>query len=97
MGKSSLRVRTMQRLQQQGIACAAIDITAIGTWDITPEQWYAGVIDSLVGSLNLYDNFDLESWWSEHDLVIMRVRLRIFRYLLNLLKMLTRRNYGKVG
>jgi len=69
MGKSSLRVRTMQRLQQQGIACAAIDITAIGTWDITPEQWYAGVIDSLVGSLNFYDNFDLESWWSDNDLL----------------------------
>jgi hypothetical protein len=43
MGKSSLRVRTMQRLQTEGVACAAIDITAIGTWDITPEQWYAGV------------------------------------------------------
>jgi WD40 repeat protein len=69
MGKSSLRVRTMQRLQQEGIACAAIDITAIGTWDITPEQWYAGVIDSLVGSLNFYDNFDLESWWNAHDLL----------------------------
>ncbi|PLZ80949.1 hypothetical protein CEN44_29050 [Fischerella muscicola CCMEE 5323] len=69
MGKSSLRVRTMQRLQQQGIACAAIDITAIGTWDITPEQWYAGVIDSLVGSLNFYDKFDLESWWSDNHLL----------------------------
>jgi WD40 repeat protein len=69
MGKSSLRVRTMQRLQQQGIACAAIDITAIGTWDITPEQWYAGVIDSLVGSLNFYNNFDLESWWSDNHLL----------------------------
>ncbi|AFY82439.1 hypothetical protein Oscil6304_2837 [Oscillatoria acuminata PCC 6304] len=28
MGKSSLRVRTMKRLQAEGIACAAIDITA---------------------------------------------------------------------
>ncbi|MEH2313736.1 MAG: ABC transporter substrate-binding protein [Nostoc sp.] len=63
MGKSSLRVRTMQRLQQEGIACAEIDITAIGTQDVTPDQWYAGVIDSLVKSLKLNDNFDLESWW----------------------------------
>lgn len=38
MGKSSLRVQTMQRLQAQGIACAAIDITAIGTSEVTPEQ-----------------------------------------------------------
>ncbi|MCL1467148.1 AAA-like domain-containing protein [Argonema galeatum] len=69
MGKSSLRVRTMQRLQAEGIACAAIDITAIGTSDITPEQWYAGVIDSIVGSLNLYDNFDLDTWWTEKGLL----------------------------
>src|SRR4028118_1651383 len=63
MGKSSLRVRTMQRLQAEGIACAAIDITAIGTADITPEQWYAGVIDSIISSLELYDTFDLVTWW----------------------------------
>jgi hypothetical protein len=69
MGKSSLRVRTMERLQGEGIACAAIDITAIGTWDITPEQWYAGVIDSIVGSLYLYDKFDLDSWWESHHLL----------------------------
>ncbi|MEW6498417.1 MAG: AAA-like domain-containing protein, partial [Cyanobacteriota bacterium] len=69
MGKSSLRVRTMQRLQAEGCACAAIDITAIGTWDITPEQWYAGMIDSIVSSLNLYEIFDLETWWYKHSLL----------------------------
>jgi WD40 repeat protein len=69
MGKSSLRVRTMQRLQAQGVACAAIDITAIGTSDITPEQWYAGIIDSIVSSLNLYEIFDLETWWMERSLL----------------------------
>ncbi|MBD1924407.1 AAA-like domain-containing protein [Microcoleus sp. FACHB-831] len=69
MGKSSLRIQTMQRLQAEGIACAAIDITAIGTSDITPEQWYAGVIDSIISSLNLYGEFDLESWWYEHKTI----------------------------
>lgn len=67
MGKSSLRVRTMQRLQAEGIACVSVDLTAIGTSDIPPEQWYAGVIDSIVGSLNLYDSFDLEDWWITHS------------------------------
>ncbi|HEY9727630.1 MAG TPA: AAA-like domain-containing protein [Chroococcales cyanobacterium] len=67
MGKSSLRVRTMQRLKSEGIACAAIDITAIGTWDITPEQWYAGVIDEIARSLELYQTFDLERWWLSHS------------------------------
>ncbi|KOP26361.1 hypothetical protein AMR41_11025, partial [Hapalosiphon sp. MRB220] len=69
MGKSSLRVQVMRRSQQEGIACAAIDITAIGTADITPEQWYAGVIDSLIGTFGLYHDFDLESWWFENNLL----------------------------
>nr|WP_315786464.1 AAA-like domain-containing protein [Fischerella sp. JS2] len=69
MGKSSLRVQVMRRLQQEGIACAAIDITAIGTADITPEQWYAGVIDSLIGTFGLYNDFDLENWWFENNLL----------------------------
>ncbi|MBD2195638.1 AAA-like domain-containing protein [Calothrix parietina] len=78
MGKSSLRVQVMRRLQDEGFACAAIDITAIGTADITPEQWYAGVIDSLVGSLNLYTSFDLETWWTENGLLSPVQRLSKF-------------------
>ncbi len=66
MGKSSLRVRTMQRLRAEGIACAAVDITAIGASDITPEQWYAGVIDRIANSLNLSEKFDLDIWWLSH-------------------------------
>jgi signal transduction histidine kinase len=69
MGKSSLRVQTMQQLQVEGIACAAVDITAIGSKDITPEQWYAGVIYSIVSSLELYERFDLETWWIERSLL----------------------------
>jgi WD40 repeat protein len=78
MGKSSLRVRTMQRLQAEGVACAAIDITAIGSWDITAEQWYAGVIDSIVSSLYLYETFDLDSWWESHGLLSPVQRLGKF-------------------
>ncbi|MEG3971525.1 AAA-like domain-containing protein [Microcoleus sp. T2B6] len=69
MGKSSLRVQTMARLQQEGFACAAVDITSIGTSDITPKEWYFGIIDSLVNSFELYNNFDSYEWWTNHDLV----------------------------
>ncbi|NJM73921.1 MAG: hypothetical protein HC862_29555 [Scytonema sp. RU_4_4] len=69
MGKSSLRVRTMQRLQKEGITCADIDISGFVTSDMTLEQWYAGVIDSLVSTLNLYERFDLDSWWNNHHLL----------------------------
>ena len=48
MGKSSLRVRSMQRLQAEGVACAAIDITAIGSESTNMEQWYAGVSRQLL-------------------------------------------------
>ncbi|WP_240038738.1 MULTISPECIES: AAA-like domain-containing protein [Okeania] len=64
MGKSSLRVKTRQRLEAEGIACATIDITEVGTWEVTADQWYAGVIDSIVSSLNLDDFFDIDEWWS---------------------------------
>ncbi|MEG4057666.1 MULTISPECIES: AAA-like domain-containing protein [unclassified Microcoleus] len=69
MGKSSLRVQTMARLQQEGFACAAVDITAIGTANITPKEWYFGIIDSLVNSFELYNNFDSYEWWTSHELV----------------------------
>ncbi|MEW6491534.1 MAG: AAA-like domain-containing protein [Cyanobacteriota bacterium] len=78
MGKSSLRVRTMKRLQAEGIACATIDIAAIGIWGITPEQWYAGMIDSIVSSLELYETFDLGTWWTERDLLSNVQRLSKF-------------------
>jgi hypothetical protein len=36
MGKSSLQTRTKQRLEVEGICCAIVDITEIGTTDSTP-------------------------------------------------------------
>jgi hypothetical protein len=69
MGKSSLKVHTMQRLEANGVACAAIDLTRIGTSDMTPEQWYSSVIDSIVSSLDLYETFDFYTWWEENQLL----------------------------
>ncbi|MBD1896068.1 GAF domain-containing protein [Coleofasciculus sp. FACHB-129] len=62
MGKTSLRVRTMHKLQAEGFACAAIDLTKIGSQDITPDQWYAGVMRRLVTSFQLSDKINLQSW-----------------------------------
>ncbi|MBD2579290.1 AAA-like domain-containing protein [Oscillatoria sp. FACHB-1406] len=65
MGKSSLRVRAMQRLGNEGIACAAIDLTRIGSRNITPQQWYLGLIESIAKSLSLSlgDRAILSQWW----------------------------------
>lgn len=66
MGKSSLRVRTMQKLQLEEIACVAIDLTTIGTSGLNSEQWYNGMINHISESLKLDDKFDLDALWEEN-------------------------------
>lgn len=74
MGKSSLRVQTMQRLMVEGMACAAIDVSAA---DATPEQWYAGIIYRLASSLKL-ETFDIDDWWEQYPLLSSSERFRLF-------------------
>ena len=62
MGKSSLRVQTMARLQAEGVVCVSVQMTDIIDEEITPEQFYAGVIDSITQDLEL--NFDPMAWWA---------------------------------
>ncbi|MDJ0553641.1 MAG: GUN4 domain-containing protein [Microcoleaceae cyanobacterium MO_207.B10] len=78
MGKSSLRVQTMRRLHASGIMCAAIDLTAIGSQDITSEQWYAGIVYSLASGFDLLDRFDILSWWSDRSFLSALQRLNHF-------------------
>lgn len=61
-GKSSLRVRLMQRLQAENIACADIDLSAIGTYQVTPQQWYGSLIQNLVSQLGLWKDYDQQIW-----------------------------------
>lgn len=53
MGKSSLRVRAMKRLQSHGVACAAIDLTSIGSTDITVKDWYYGLTSEIADQVGL--------------------------------------------
>jgi hypothetical protein len=54
MGKSSLMVRTVRRLRQDGVAVAVLDLTAIGQ-NLTLEQWYDGLLSRLGQQLDLED------------------------------------------
>ena len=65
MGKSSLRVRTMQRLKEANVACAEVDLTGIGSQGLTEEQWYGGVVNELIRGLQLPESFDWRSWWRD--------------------------------
>ncbi|MBH8554985.1 AAA-like domain-containing protein [Nostocaceae cyanobacterium CENA357] len=75
-GKSSLRVRTMQRLRLEGVECAAIDLSAGGIQNVPPEQWYADLIDTLVDSFGL--DLDFGDWWEANQLNSLVTRFRKF-------------------
>jgi CHASE2 domain-containing sensor protein len=65
MGKSSLRVQTLRQLQGDGIACSVIDITSIGSHDITPTEWYLGVVRRLARSFRT--RVKALQWWQERE------------------------------
>ena len=63
MGKSSLRSRTQQRLVQEGIACATLDLNGVIDTEITPKTWYYTLANLLGRQLGLLPEFDLWAWW----------------------------------
>ncbi|HEY2951702.1 MAG TPA: AAA-like domain-containing protein [Verrucomicrobiae bacterium] len=63
MGKSSLMVRTANKLREQGVSVVVLDLTAIGQ-NLTPEQWYDGLLVRMGRQLNLED--ELEVYWEAH-------------------------------
>ncbi len=65
MGKSSLMVRMMNHFQHDGYRCGAIDLTRIGSENITPEQWYKGFTVELWRSFGLLRAVNLKTWWKE--------------------------------
>jgi len=74
MGKSSLRVRVMQRLQAEGSVCLFVDLTGMGTSN-TREQWYAGIVQSLVSSCEITSlKSQWRTWWKERRTVISPVQ-----------------------
>ncbi|MFE4106131.1 AAA-like domain-containing protein [Almyronema epifaneia] len=66
MGKSSLRLRTRHRIHRASQGhCASVDMTRIGSENITANQWYQGIAFDLLRSLRLYRQIDLSLWWME--------------------------------
>jgi WD40 repeat protein len=71
MGKSSLLVRTKSQLQDEGFKCTSIDITSIGSENITPQQWYKGIVGELTRGFKLFKHFNLKKWWDEEDISLL--------------------------
>ncbi|CBN57304.1 MULTISPECIES: AAA-like domain-containing protein [Kamptonema] len=78
MGKSSLLVRTLHRLQAENFQCSTIDMTRIGSENITPLQWYKGTIGELWRGFNLLGKVNLKTWWQVEEDVSFLQRLSHF-------------------
>ncbi|BAY47538.1 WD-40 repeat-containing protein [Scytonema sp. HK-05] len=78
MGKSSLLVRTRYRLQQEGFKCTTVDMTNIGSENITPTQWYKGVVGELWSGFKLLGKINLKAWWQQHEDISLLQRLSWF-------------------
>lgn len=64
MGKSSLMLRTAERLAENGVRTVQIDLTLIGT-QVNAVQWYFGLLYEIRKQLQL--PVSLTAWWAEHD------------------------------
>ncbi|QDZ38737.1 AAA family ATPase [Euhalothece natronophila Z-M001] len=65
MGKSSLMIQMMHHLRNEGWGCAAVDLTRIGSEEVTLNQWYKGLAVELWKNFGLLRSINLKSWWNE--------------------------------
>jgi tetratricopeptide (TPR) repeat protein len=65
LGKSSLMVRTVNRLKSRAIRTVVIDLTAIGIEEVSDSEWYFGLISQLRRQLDL--TLDEVAWWKEQS------------------------------
>ncbi len=61
MGKSSLMVRTAEKLTESGTRCAIVDLSQVGVL-VTAEEWYLGILTAIEDSLDL--DVDVYEWWA---------------------------------
>ena len=84
MGKSSLRLRTSNKLRNEGIFCVDIDITPLCGFGTSEDQFYAGFLHMLLKELKsqLGSNKDREinlgTWWKEHERLPVLMKIQTF-------------------
>lgn len=70
MGKSSLMIRTAVRLRESGICTAILDLTAVGQ-NLTPDQWYGGLLLQLGQRIDLEDQL-MDFWYNQQRLGLLQ-------------------------
>lgn len=78
MGKSSLRVQIMKKLEEEGgMKCGSIDMTKIDSQS-TPQDFYGGVVSELLRCFSLTRKFDFDVYWQQRELLPPIQRLSEF-------------------
>lgn len=77
MGKSSLMIRTVDRLRRADIAVAVLDLTAIGQ-NLTIDQWYRGLLLQLGAQLGLEAEL-MQVWQSQSKISLLQSWLNTIR------------------
>jgi WD40 repeat protein len=75
VGKSSLMVHTAEKLKNEGVHSAIVDLSAIGV-DISAQEWYLGILKEIAKRLGLQIN--IFTWWEEHSKLGHAQRLKDF-------------------
>ncbi len=76
IGKSSLRVRTAKILQSQGVRCAGIDLTKIGSQELNPDAWFYALSQEVALQLQLPR--DPWEFWQRHQATTATHRFTLF-------------------
>jgi WD40 repeat protein len=63
MGKSSLRARAQQQLENLGHRCVYLDMTQLGSEEVSHQQWYRGIMLELLRDLGLLGKVDIKAHW----------------------------------
>ncbi|AFY56498.1 WD40 repeat-containing protein [Rivularia sp. PCC 7116] len=78
MGKSSIMVRSSHKLSKEGYQCTTVDMSCVGSEQVTHAQWYKGVVAELWRGFHLFGKFNLKSWWREEEDISVLQRLSHF-------------------
>ncbi|MEA5448364.1 AAA-like domain-containing protein [Leptolyngbya sp. CCNP1308] len=78
MGKTSLMVRTLAKLQANGWAGIIIDFSSKDSQVDKPDQWYDGIINQLNRQFDLLDRPAFRGWLKERDFIAPVERLAEF-------------------
>ncbi len=67
MGKSSLMVRTQQKLEKAGFVCATFSLKNLNHNHANPDDWYQELFEYLVIKLKMSKKINSDIWWKQQQ------------------------------